>query len=563
MRNHIGTSLLALSIGLAAGAASAAVTPRSSASGTGTQSFSFTQPIASGTDRLLVVGVAIEAQKEAEALASRVTVGGRQMVELVSARAQAGGKEIIKTQLFYLMSASLPDSGNQEIRVELDGAIKGAVAGATLAMGAKQSAPQSLTATDSSGADLLSRTLALPAGAMLVDVIGSGNCGNFSASSQSIAYQACSGTMSAAGGTQSSGSGFTWKHSNANRLSLSGAILLASDGTLPMPTPVATPAATPVATPVATPKPSATPLPPTTEIPTSGLQGYATVNGTVTGGAGGPTVEVSNLADLKKYLAASGPYIVKISGTIVGSEAIPVSSDKTLLGQGAKLVGLGLKIGSTSKVISNVIVQNIAFEKPIAPIDKIAIANGAHHIWIDHCDFTSDMDHGKDYYDGQIDITHGVDYVTVSWSRFRDHYKNSLVGHSDSNGSEDTGHLTVTYHHNLFENVASRNPSIRFGRAHVYNNYYLNIDNYGIASRMGAEVVVENNYFENVAMPIMADTSLSSTPGKVRGTETNVYKNSGANSISTSPATMTLPYRYQLDDASKVPALVLQGAGSR
>ena len=564
VKKHIGTSLLTLLFGLTA---NAAVTHQASSSGkatAGARSLSMSQTIATGSDRMLVVSVAIEALKDANALASRVSIGGRQMTELTSARAQAGGSEVIKTQLFYLTSAALPEPGTHEVRVEMSGSIKGAVAGAMLAAGAKQTAPQGVSAYDSSGADSLSRALAISPGSLFVDVIGSGNCGTFSTSSRTIFYQACADTMSAAGGQRSAGTELKWQHSGANRLAFSGAMLLPADGSLPSPIP--TPASTPAPTPVATPKPTATPAatpPPSTDLPSSGVEGYASVGGGVTGGAGGPTVEVSNLADLKKYLAAAGPLTVKISGTIVGNEAIPVSSDKTLLGQGAKLVGLGLKIGSSSKVISNIIIQNIAFEKPIAPIDKIAIAYGAHHIWIDHCDFTSDLDHGKDYYDGQIDITHGVDYVTVSWNRFRDHYKNSLVGHSDSNGSEDTGHLTVTYHHNLFENVASRNPSIRFGRAHVYNNYYLNIDNYGIASRMGAEVIVENNYFENVAMPIMADTSLSSTPGKVRGTETNVYKNSGANSISTSPATMTLPYRYQLDEASKVPALVLQGAGAR
>jgi pectate lyase len=41
------------------------------------------------------------------------------------------------------------------------------------------------------------------------------------------------------------------------------------------------------------------------------------------------------------------------------------------------------------------------------------------------------MDHGKDYYDGLIDIAHAADYLTVSWNRLPDHYRVSLVGHSD------------------------------------------------------------------------------------------------------------------------------------
>jgi len=47
----------------------------------------------------------------------------------------------------------------------------------------------------------------------------------------------------------------------------------------------------------------------------------------------------------------------------------------------------------------------------------------------------------KDHYDGLVDITHASDYVTVPRNTFKNHYKGSLVGHSDYNASEDTGHL--------------------------------------------------------------------------------------------------------------------------
>jgi len=33
------------------------------------------------------------------------------------------------------------------------------------------------------------------------------------------------------------------------------------------------------------------------------------------------------------------------------------------------------------------------------------------------------VDHGYDYYDGLLDITHGSDYVTVSYNYFHDHWK--------------------------------------------------------------------------------------------------------------------------------------------
>lgn len=57
-----------------------------------------------------------------------------------------------------------------------------------------------------------------------------------------------------------------------------------------------------------------------------------------------------------------------------------------------------------------------------------------------------------------------------------DHAKTSLVGHSDSNGDEDTGHLRITYANNYWLNLGSRGPSLRFGTGHVYNNYYKKYD---------------------------------------------------------------------------------------
>lgn len=60
-------------------------------------------------------------------------------------------------------------------------------------------------------------------------------------------------------------------------------------------------------------------------------------------------------------------------------------------------------------------------------------------------------------------LTTEGDWITVSHCKFHDHWKASLVGHTDSNGYQDKGHLTVTYSNNHFVNVNSRVPSVRFG----------------------------------------------------------------------------------------------------
>ena len=84
-----------------------------------------------------------------------------------------------------------------------------------------------------------------------------------------------------------------------------------------------------------------------------------------------------------------------------------------------------------------------------------------------------------------------------------DHYKASLIGHSDNNAAEDTGHLHVTQHNNYWKNIGSRTPSIRFGTGHIYNSYFDTMDT-GIDTRDGAQVLVQSNVFVDCPEPIAA-----------------------------------------------------------
>src|SRR5262249_12000335 len=150
-----------------------------------------------------------------------------------------------------------------------------------------------------------------------------------------------------------------------------------------------------------------------------------------------------------------------------------VASDKTIEGVGKTglLTGGGLRV----KEAHNVIFRNLSVAKAVGT-DAIQLQT-ATNVWIDHCDLSSDLDHDKDYYDGLVDITHASEYITVSWTRFHDHFHASLVGHSNAADAvaEDTGHLKVTYHHNLFDNTQSELPRVRFGQVHIFNNHYRNV----------------------------------------------------------------------------------------
>lgn len=139
--------------------------------------------------------------------------------------------------------------------------------------------------------------------------------------------------------------------------------------------------------------------------------GYASQNGGTTGGAGGSSITVTSLSDLAAAVKGDEAAIVYIEGTLEGStDKIRVGSNKSILGKASsKLVGAGLFV----KEAKNVIIQNLAISKVSEDGGDAIAVQASENIWIDHCDLSSDLDNGKDFYDGLADFSHGADYVTV------------------------------------------------------------------------------------------------------------------------------------------------------
>jgi pectate lyase len=278
--------------------------------------------------------------------------------------------------------------------------------------------------------------------------------------------------------------------------------------------------------------------------------GFATQNGGTSGGKGGKTIEVGSLSELEAAVKGEDAAIVLITSPIKGSgENVKVGSNKSVIGKDASVVLSDFTI--TVKAVKNVILRNFAMEKVVGG-DAIAIQE-AQNVWVDHVDLSSDLDHDKDYYDGLLDVTHAADYVTISNSFLHDHWKASLVGHSDSNGGEDKGHLTVTYNNNYWLNINSRGPSFRFGTGHLYNNYYENVSD-GINTRQGAQLLVQNNVW------VKAKKALYSTDGGNAVAEGNDF----GDSENTAPkGTLSkAPYEVpELLEASAVKAAVVGTAG--
>lgn len=272
-----------------------------------------------------------------------------------------------------------------------------------------------------------------------------------------------------------------------------------------------------------------------------------------TGGSGGTTTTVSTLAQFTAAAQSKDKSVIVVKGNISGSTKVKIASNKSVIGAaGSSLTGIGLEV----KRVENVILRNLKVSKVKASTgDAIGIDN-ANKVWVDHCDLSSDLTSGKDFYDGLLDITHAVMGVTVSNTFLHDHHKGSLVGHSDSNAAEDTGKLHVTYANNHWKNVGSRVPSVRFGTVHIFNNVEENISVSGVNTRMGAKVLVESSVFVNAKRPI---TSLDS---KTKGTATVNDVDLGGAANDAPKGSFTNPgYSYSKVGSGKVKAAVVGTAG--
>jgi len=238
-----------------------------------------------------------------------------------------------------------------------------------------------------------------------------------------------------------------------------------------------------------------------------------------TGGGSAAAVKVTSMAELQAAIdayAGSGGLVVSYAGhfdftTITDPCAqwqkdaqiveIKKKSDITILGTDGSAANFGLHIAASS---SNIIVRNMTFG--LLPggdaSDAISIEGMSGGVptdlWLDHNELFSSLAEcdgaGDSSFDGLIDLKKGADRVTISYNYLHDHHKVSLNGFSDSDDA--TRH--VTFHHNVFENIASRTPLQRHGLSHVLNNYFGNIATSGINVRMSGYSLIEGNYFEQV-----------------------------------------------------------------
>ncbi|MGD8177253.1 pectate lyase family protein [Marinimicrobium sp. ARAG 43.8] len=281
-------------------------------------------------------------------------------------------------------------------------------------------------------------------------------------------------------------------------------------------------------------------------------QGFATLGDGTTGGAdlgsGNHEVGATTGAEIVALLAsdeyADQPLTIYIDDLITwensdNSSVKITRNNVSLIGRsenaGFEGVGIELREGA-----SNVIIRNLELRlvpQSHSPGDLISLdgRNGAiSNVWIDHNEMynsrtapdsanCSDEDCHKDYYDELVSGRSEVHNVTISYNYMHDSWKTSLWGSSDD-AAEDVGR-NITFNHNLWENTNSRLPLFRYGEAHLFNNYFVDVDGSAINMRMGAEARVDGNVFENVSHPI---TSQFSSERGYWDVEDNIFNNVSA-----------------------------------
>jgi len=293
---------------------------------------------------------------------------------------------------------------------------------------------------------------------------------------------------------------------------------------------------------------------------------------------------VTSLAAFTSAVAGTNDAVIIVQGKL-DAGSVKVGSNKTIIGVcGAELHG-HLEIAHAS----NVIVRNlkiVGYAVGDCSLDpsydsSVGCSSGndaitvqySDHVWFDHCDIS-------DGTDGNLDIVHETNYVTVSWTKFHytprtdnqgsdstgaaGHRFSNLIGGSDSN-TTDMGNLNITWHHNWWaDNVVERQPRVRFGKNHLFNNLWTSSTaNYCVRAGIDAQLLLESNIFSGVASPQEFNSSSDQSTASITADSSNVYTNTSGTKATGGggPAYTSAGYSYTADPTSTLEAAIRSGAG--
>ena len=251
-----------------------------------------------------------------------------------------------------------------------------------------------------------------------------------------------------------------------------------------------------------------------------------TVSTTVNTGISEPITGLQAIIDAYQKGKDKTPIVFRIIGKVSLSDLDGISSSAEGLqikgkgahsemnmtfegvGDDATVYGFGFLLRNTKSVEF----RNFAIMRCLD--DAMSLDTDNSHVWIHNMDLfygkkggAADQAKG----DGTVDIKGDSQYITVAYNRFWDNGKASMCGMTSESGPN-----YITYHHNWFDHSDSRMARIRTMSVHMYNNYYLHNDVYGVGATSGSSVFMESNYFDATKRPIMS--SLQGTDAKGDGT---------------------------------------------
>jgi pectate lyase len=296
----------------------------------------------------------------------------------------------------------------------------------------------------------------------------------------------------------------------------------------------------------------------------SELIGWASEGTGTTGGGDLEPTEVDDAGSFREAIGGDEPRVIHLRGSLQGR--FEVGSNKTVVGVcGAQIQGHVRFDGSSNSILRNLrVLGNNCTDSPndcSGGADAIGVTSESHHLWFDHLDVL-------DGSDGNLDITEGSDFVTISWTKFSyssrrtdpeagasGHRFSNLIGGSDD-GPLDPGRLNVTYHHVWWaDNIDQRMPRTRRGQIHVFNNLYTSVGNgYCTDAGFEARLLVQNNVYIGVNRPLEVRDG-----GDMRA-EGNVFQNTTGNQDAAGTG-FTPPYAFELEATAGLEAAIRAGVG--
>jgi len=173
------------------------------------------------------------------------------------------------------------------------------------------------------------------------------------------------------------------------------------------------------------------------------------------------------------------------------------------IGPDAVIDGWGFTFSKSSTATmerdKNFEVRNLTFQN--YPEDGLAFQGhdsnpNIQRIWVHNNNFypgycKNPTESDKSEGDGSCDFKRGY-YYTNSYNYYQDCHKTNLIG----GGTSDDQNY-ITFHHNWYKNVESRQPLAANGVMHIYNSYFQNAGSVTVDCRGSNSAFLEANYYDS------------------------------------------------------------------